>query len=84
MLVAEFVEPVGNAARETKNDELAKVFHGVIISQGGVIPDISPVLQPDHHLARSGSEWPVKTVSLVNKRTTPEKFHKSWVLLFWQ
>ena len=56
MFVAEFVEPVGNAARETKNDELAKVFHGVIISQGGVIPDISPVLQPDHHLARSGSE----------------------------
>ena len=68
MLVAEFVEPVGNAARETKNDELAKVFHGVIISQGGVIPDINPVLLLKK-TSSCGAEWPVTSVSTLNKQT---------------
>ena len=33
------IELVGKAARQNNNDEFLKVFHSVIISKGGVIPD---------------------------------------------
>ena len=60
-LAAEVLELAGNAARDNKkariiprhlqlaifnDDELAKVFHGVTISKGGVLPGINPVLLP--------------------------------------
>ena len=60
-LAAEILELAGNAARDNKkariiprhlqlaifnDDELAKVFHGVTISKGGVLPGINPVLLP--------------------------------------
>ena len=60
-LAAEVLELAGNAARDNKkariiprhlqlavfnDDELAKVFQGVTISKGGVLPGINPVLLP--------------------------------------
>jgi len=60
-LVAEIAELAGNAAKDhnrqriiprhlllaiKNDDELTQLFHGVTISEGGVLPNINPVLLP--------------------------------------
>ena len=67
-LAAEILELAGNAARDNKkkrvvprhlllairnDEELNKLLQGVTISQGGVLPNISPVLLPKKSSAKA-------------------------------
>ncbi|XP_052193538.1 probable histone H2A.5 [Diospyros lotus] len=76
-LAAEVLELAGNAARDNKknrinprhvllavrnDEELGKLLHGVTIANGGVLPNINPVLLPKKSSApaETGSKSPKK------------------------
>ncbi|KAM3936451.1 histone H2A, embryonic-like [Leptodactylus fuscus] len=77
-LCAEVLELAGNAARDNKksrilprhiqlavrnDDELAKLFNGVTIADGGVLPNIQAVLLPKKTAKGSSSQEPKVTES---------------------
>ncbi len=70
-LAAEVLELAGNAARDNKqtrinprhiqlavrnDEELGRLLGGMTVSQGGVLPDIHPVLLPKKAAAAPGAK----------------------------
>jgi len=89
-LTAEILELAGNAARDNKktriiprhiqlavrnDEELNKLFGGVTIAQGGVLPNIHSVLIPKSSKKEEGEEKAAKKTTKASK--SPKKATKS-------
>ena len=89
-LTAEILELAGNAARDNKktriiprhiqlavrnDEELNKLFGGVTIAQGGVLPNIHSVLIPKSSKKEEGEEKVAKKTTKASK--SPKKATKS-------